>query len=86
MRIGAPYKVLNTVVEFDEPHRIAWRHFSGHIWRYTLRPVPGGTLVTEEWDPNPSRWPWLLVGLGFGGRNRIGMEKTLERLAALVSR
>lgn len=30
MRLGAPYRVRNTVVEFDEPRRIAWRHFAGH--------------------------------------------------------
>ena len=84
MRIGANYRVLNTVVEFDEPSRIAWRHFWGHVWRYTLQPVDGGTLVREEWDPTPSRSRLVLRLLGFPRRNRPGMEKTLERLAAHV--
>ena len=39
MKIGAPYKILNEVVEFEEGRRIAWRHFAGHIWRYILEPV-----------------------------------------------
>ena len=84
MHIGANYKVLNTVVEFDEPHRIAWRHFSGHVWRYTLTPTDGGTLVREEWDPAPAHAPFVLRLLGFAKRNRSGMEKTLDRLAEHV--
>ena len=48
MRIGAPYKILNEVVEFEEGRRIAWRHFAGHIWRYILEPLgPNTTQVTE---------------------------------------
>ena len=34
---GGPYKILNEVVEFEEDRRIGWRHFAGHIWRYTPR-------------------------------------------------
>lgn len=82
MRIGAPYKITNKVVEFDEGRLIAWRHFGGHRWRYELIPVDGGTLVREQWDPSrmprPSRR--LLGLLGFGQRNRRGMEETLLRL------
>lgn len=33
MRIGANYKILNTVVKFDEGRLIAWRHFNGYRWR-----------------------------------------------------
>ena len=83
MRLGAPYRIRNTVVEFDEPRRIAWRHFAGHRWRYVLTPVRGGTLVREEWDC--ARVPWLypvLRLLGFPERNRQGMEQTLARLDA----
>ena len=76
--------MLNTVVEFDEPRRIAWRHFWGHVWSYTLQPVAAGTLVREEWDPNPSKAAFALTLLGFPRRNRAGMQKTLDRLAAHV--
>ena len=55
MKIGVSYKITNEVVEFDEPHRIAWRHFGGHVWRYILEPTDGGTLVTEQFDWNTSR-------------------------------
>jgi uncharacterized protein YndB with AHSA1/START domain len=85
MRLGAPYRIRNTVVEFDEPRRIAWRHFARHRWRYLLTPVDAGTLVREEWDSTPV--PWLYPALrllGFPERNRRGMEQTLARLDARV--
>jgi uncharacterized protein YndB with AHSA1/START domain len=86
MRLGLSYRITNTVVEFDEPRLIAWRHFAGHRWRYLLTPVPDGTLVREEWDPTPvpHLWPYYTLAR-FGPRNRAGMEATLERLARMVS-
>src|SRR4051812_24499272 len=50
MRIVLPYRVTNTVVEFEEGRRIAWRHSGGHRWRYLLTPTETGTDVREEWD------------------------------------
>jgi len=86
MRIGVPYRISNIVVEFDEPRRIAWRHFAGHRWRYTLTPVEGGTLVKEEWDPSRVPHLWLYFRLTrTPARNKAGMEATLERLADLVA-
>lgn len=86
MRIGKSYSITNTVVEFEEPYRIAWRHFAGHRWRYLLTEVDGGTLVREEWDP--TRVPHLrpfYAWTRFPARNRVGMEATLSRLAEMVS-
>jgi hypothetical protein len=57
----------------------------GHVWRYNLEPGADGTLVREEWDPNPALVPWVLVALGYPSRSRAGMRATLERLAALVT-
>jgi hypothetical protein len=85
MKLGAPYKITNTVVEFDEPTRIAWRHFNGHIWRYTFEPVDGGTRVTEEWDARPAKNRFVLKLLGFPARNRAGIKATLENLSRLAS-
>jgi len=87
MHLGRAYRIRNTVVEFDEPRRIGWRHFAGHRWRYVLEPTPGGTLVREEWDCSPV--PWLYPALRllrFPERNRRGMVQTLERLDELVCR
>ncbi len=85
MRIGAPYRITNTVVEFDEPTRLAWRHFNGHVWRYLFEPVPGGTQVTEQWDARPAKNRVLLRLFGFDRRNRRGIKATLDRLAELAT-
>jgi Polyketide cyclase / dehydrase and lipid transport len=85
MHLGAPYRIRNTVVEFDEGRRIAWRHFNGHVWRYRFEPVEGGTLVTEQWDPTRARRRFVLRLLGFPQRNRRGMRATLARLDELAT-
>jgi hypothetical protein len=86
MKLGAPYKIVNTVVEFDEPKVIAWRHFNGHVWRYLFEPVDGGTRVTEQWDARPAKNRLLLRLSGFPARNRKGIRATLDRLADLAAR
>lgn len=80
MRIGAPYRITNTVVEFEEGRRIAWRHFGGQVWMYDLEPVDGGTKVTETFDYSTARSPLFVRLAGFPRRNRRGMERTLERI------
>jgi hypothetical protein len=81
MKIGVSYKITNEVVEFDEPRRIAWRHFGGHVWRYILEPTDGGTLVTEQFDWNTSKSQLLMRVMNYPAKNRASIEKTLERLA-----
>ena len=85
MKLGAPYKITNTVVEFDEPHVIAWRHFNGHVWRYLFETVEGGTRVTEQWDARPAKNRLLLRISGFPARNRAGIRATLDKLAELAA-
>ncbi len=82
MRLGVPYRITNTVVEFDEPTVIGWRHIGGHIWRYRLRAVDGGTEVTEEFDWRTSRAPFMLRMIQAPSRNAAALEATLDRLAA----
>jgi hypothetical protein len=84
MRLGAPYKITNQVVEFEDGRQIAWRHFNGHIWRYIFEPVDGGTQVTEQWDARPARDRIGLRLMGFPARNRRGMRATLDRLAQVT--
>jgi Polyketide cyclase / dehydrase and lipid transport len=84
MRLVLGYRIVNTVVEYEEGRLIAWRHFYGHRWRYLFEPVDGGTLVTEQWDARPAPSRLILVALGYPGRNRAGMKKSLDRLAALA--
>jgi uncharacterized protein YndB with AHSA1/START domain len=87
MRMGIPYVIRNTVVEFDENRLIAWRHFGGHRWRYELEPVDDGTLVRETYD-----WSTAILGTrlyiaasGWPKRAEQAMTKTLERLDAHVT-
>ena len=88
MRIVVPYRITNRVVECEEGRRIAWTHFGGARWRYELEPVEGGTRVTETYDWSTATVSYYDVGirlLGFPRRNRVGIERTLDRLAGLVT-
>ena len=88
MRMGGPYQMTNTVVEFEENRRIAWqprptnpvaaKAIGGRIWRYELEPVDGGTRVRETWDIRQERIPPLLWGMRW--LTKRNMDKTLERL------
>ena len=88
MRIGVPYKIENTVVEFVENETIAWRHFGGHVWRYQLRPgaEPGTTDVTETFDWSGSKFPLGLELARYPKRNATSMERTLDRMEKLFSK
>ena len=81
MKVGVNYKITNEVVEFDEPKRIAWRHFGGHVWRYILEPVDGGTMVTEQFDWNTSKSQLTMRVMNYPAKNRVSIEKTLALLA-----
>jgi len=87
MRLGIPYAITNTVVEFDENRLIAWRHIGGHRWRYELDPAGAGTRVRETYD-----WSTAILGTrlyifvtGWPKRAQQAMTRTLERLAAHVT-
>lgn len=93
MRLGVPYGTENTVVEFDEPARVAWqtrgvgfmRPFGGRIWRYELEPVEGGTLVRETWDithESPLTKPVVRMAAATTAKN---MTATLERIEKILS-
>ncbi|NCY16787.1 MAG: dimethyladenosine transferase [Actinobacteria bacterium] len=85
MKIVFNYSIKNTVVEFEENRRIAWRHFGRHIWRYTLEPVPGGTEVTETFDWAPALSPGMIERQGYPTKHPLAMAKTLERLDTYVT-
>lgn len=83
MKMGASYKILNTVVEYEENRLIAWRHFNGHRWRWQLEPAEGGTRVTETFDWSTARVPFLIGISFFPRKNKQGIEATLDRLAGM---
>lgn len=80
MRIVVPYRITNEVVEFEEGRRIAWRHLGGHVWRYVLEPVEGGTKVTEQFDWTNNRSPIMLRIMRAQENNTQSIEKTLQNL------
>lgn len=80
MRIGLPYRIGNTVVEYEPDRLIAWRHAGGHRWRYELEPVDGGTEVTETFDWSTARSPRFIEMMGYPDKHPENMTRTLERL------
>ncbi len=85
MKLGVPYVIGNTVVEFDENRLIAWQHIGKHRWRFELEPQGDQTLVTETFDWSTSFLPAAIEAAGYPKRHPVGMGKTLERLAELVA-
>lgn len=91
MKMGPlPYRISNTVKEFEENRLIAWAHFGGHRWRYELEAVDvdgaAATEVTESFDwstCNPVTGKGIELA-GYPKKHPANMEATLERLAAVV--
>jgi hypothetical protein len=79
MKVGTSYKITNTVVEFEEGERIAWRHFHGHRWRYEFADVDGGTEVTETFDWSTREGPCPRA-------RRLSPSATSSRHAATLER
>jgi hypothetical protein len=93
MKMGIPYSMSNTVIEFDIDRLIAWktvvsgflgRYIGGRIWRYEFTPVDGGTLVRESWDISQDKQATFLRRGKLPSTTAEGMTKTLERLATLT--
>lgn len=92
MKLGIPYSMESTVIEFEENRRIAWQTRGpglfaklggGRIWRYELVPTDGGTLVRETWDISEERVKAVVRPVK--AKTREAMVKTLERIEAIVS-
>lgn len=80
MKLGVPYDMRSTVMEFENDRLIAWAHFGKHRWRYELEPNEEGTLVTETFDWSTSIAPWFIEIAGYPKKHPANMEATLERL------
>jgi len=79
-----PYRITNTVVEYEENCLIAWAHFGKHRWRYELDAATDGTIVTETFDWGESLWPRMIELAGYPTKHPPHMGKTLERLEAYL--
>ena len=94
MKLGLPYFMVNTVVEFEDNRRIAWQpHMSGplgrvvggRVWRYELEAVDGGTVVRETWDITQESVlsKWMVKGQG--ATTAANMAATLERIERVLT-
>ena len=85
------WSTVAQVLVADRPREFVFevtsRGFRVAKWGYVLQPVTGGTKVTETWYDNRSSLFAKVSSTAVGVRNRaefnrVGMEQTLERLAA----
>ena len=94
MKMGLPYSMESTVIEYEQNRLIAWqthgptrigKYVGGRIWRYELEPVDGGTKVSESWDiRQESALTRPIVRKG-AEKTRKDMAATLERIDGLVT-
>jgi uncharacterized protein YndB with AHSA1/START domain len=93
MKMGVGYRMINTVVEFEDDKVIAWQPrpssrllgiaIGGRIWKYELEPRPGGTLVKETWDIRKEKLPMAVRPMRTSATK--GMEATLQRIEQLLA-
>jgi hypothetical protein len=87
MRVGFPYTITNTVEEFEEPGRIAWRHLGRHRWRYELESLSdSSTLVTETFDGSTALFPPALKLINAYENNQKAILKSLVQLKMLAEK
>lgn len=85
MRVRFPYTITNTVEEFDEPTRIAWRHLGRHRWRYELEARDESTtVVTETFDASTAIFPPALKLINAYENNQKAILKSLVQLKMLA--
>lgn len=94
MKMGMPYSMQNTVIEFEENRLLAWQtrgpgrigsHVGGRIWRYELEEADGGTLVKESWDISQESFATKPVVRMGAGSTRKAMAATLERIEKVLA-
>lgn len=80
---GLPYRITNTVVEFEPGRKIAWCHPGKHRWRWEVEALPeGGSRVTETFDMGPSPLKPVLKVMGFPEKHQPNVENSVANVAA----
>ena len=86
MKIKVPYRIKNTVVEFEENKKITWCHLMKWTWCYELQSISATqTIVTESFDASkiPAFSKWWLKRTGAMAHNPKWMAKSLVALKAI---
>ncbi len=96
MKVGAPYSMKNTVIEYDENKVLAWQTkvpvsvleklAGGRIWKYVLEPVDGGTKVTESRDVSQEGVLTKNLVRKQNGITAKNMAATLERIEEVLTK
>lgn len=85
MRKGIPYRVTNTVIEFEEDRHIAWRHLARNVWRYELADAGGGrTEVTATADFRPALHLPIIRAMGAVRAGEVNIARTVVRLKRIA--
>lgn len=80
---GLPYRITNTVVEYEAGRRIAWCHPGKHRWRWEVEPDPaGGCTVTETFDMSTSPIKPALRLMGYPESHQENVEASVANVAA----
>lgn len=89
MHLGIPYKIMNTVMEYEKDRLIAWRHLGRWRWRYQLKPLADGTTeVTETFDATPAPFIshlWLILRKAYPW-TQMAVAKSLVRLKSVAEK
>jgi len=81
MKIVLPYRMRNTVVEYEEDRRIAWCHPGKHRWRWELEPTgEGKTRVTETFDMSTAVFPPALRLVGYPKRHLPNVARSVANV------
>ena len=95
MKMGIPYSMVSTVIEYEPDRRIAWQtrgptpigqFVAGRIWRYELEPVTEGTLVRESWDIRQESAFTKPIVRQAADTTRRNMAATLQRIEDVLVR
>lgn len=79
---GLPYRITNTVVEFEAGKKIAWCHPGKHRWRWEVEALPkGGSRVTETFDMSTSPIKPALRLMGYPKGHQENVEKSVANVA-----
>lgn len=80
---GLPYRITNTVVEFEPGRKIAWCHPGKHRWRWEVEPLEaGGCRVTETFDMTSSPIKPALRIMGYPKGHQANVERSVANVAA----
>ena len=80
---GMPYRITNTVKEYDEGRKIAWCHPGRHRWRWEIEELGDDRCrVTETFDMSTSPIKPALRLMGYPAGHQDNVEKSVANVAA----